>query len=301
MIIDADSLLPHIKQKVRPDSSDASRHIICPHCAKRTRLNSLGDGRKKCTVCQRKFRIHKATDAKKLQQCAEILLCFCLDFSANRTAQITHHRYRMVSVFYDQLRKLLARKSLSPATISVAEGNADDIHTLPRGSHCRWCAKQKHFNDTGAQQPIFGVRVHGGSDIVIDPLTDEAAAKNFRGFVVDGASPNNGTPYVGFICCGQFHFFTQEQPMRAQMGHLRTWIRDFAYTNHGMWKRSTSYHVKELEWKYNNRESHPHLLARKLIDMLPKDFIAETLAQTEKALPSDEGELVEPSQVQMSV
>ena len=113
MIINADSLLPHLKDKVRPMHSDASRHVLCPHCAVRTKLNTLGDGRKKCTVCGKKFRVHKVTDGNKLQQCAEILLCFCLDFSAHRTVQITHHRYRLISIFYDHFRRLLTEKSLS--------------------------------------------------------------------------------------------------------------------------------------------------------------------------------------------
>ncbi len=113
MIINADSLVPHIREKMRPTQSDASRHLLCPHCAKRTRLNTLGDGRKKCTVCGKKFAIHKASDTKKLQQCAEILLCFCLDFTAHRTAQITHHRYRLVARYYDRLRTLLTDGSSS--------------------------------------------------------------------------------------------------------------------------------------------------------------------------------------------
>src|SRR3989344_2622781 len=117
MIINADSLLPHLHDKVRPTHSDASRHLLCPACGTRTKLNTLGDGRKKCTVCGKKFRIHKITNENKLQQCAEILLCFCLDFSANRATQITHHRYRLVSVYYDHYRKLLTEKNMSQEKI----------------------------------------------------------------------------------------------------------------------------------------------------------------------------------------
>src|SRR3989338_5019369 len=119
MIINADSLLPHLKEKVRPTQSDASRHLLCPHCGIRTKLNTLGDGRRKCTTCGRKFRIHKVTEGNKLQQCAEILLCFCLDFSAHRTTQLSHHRYKLVASFYDHFRRLLTEKGLPEEKIRL--------------------------------------------------------------------------------------------------------------------------------------------------------------------------------------
>lgn len=114
MIINADSLLPHLKALVRPTQSDLSRHLLCPNCMTRTKLNTLGDGRRKCSVCGKKFRIHKTTDDTKLRQCSEILLCFCLDFSAQTSAQITHHRYRLVATYYDHFRRLCTKESVPP-------------------------------------------------------------------------------------------------------------------------------------------------------------------------------------------
>lgn len=112
MIINADSLLPHLKTLVRPTQSDPSRHLLCPDCGTRTKLNTLGDGRRKCTVCGKKFRIHKTTDDTKLRQCSEILLCFCLDFTAQTTVQITRHRYRLVATYYDHFRRLCTEETV---------------------------------------------------------------------------------------------------------------------------------------------------------------------------------------------
>lgn len=112
MIINADSLLPHLKALVRPTKSDLSRHLLCPDCGTRTKLNTLGDGRRKCSICGKKFRVHKSTDETKLQQCSEILLCFCLDFTAQTTAQITCHRYRLVALYYDHFRRLLTKQDV---------------------------------------------------------------------------------------------------------------------------------------------------------------------------------------------
>lgn len=279
MIINADSLLPHIKAKVRPQHSDASRHIICPHCERRTKLNTLGDGRKKCTVCMRKFRIHKATDANKLRQCAEILLCFCLDFSANQTTQITHHRYRLVAVFYEQFRKLLAQTCLSPEKLLLLEEHGGDIRTLKDASRCRWCKRKIRSDDAAERPPVFGVRVKAEGEVVIDPLNDDEAIEHFHTFG-DGEIPKGRNVYAGFICCGTFHPFTRSEQLQADADRLWTWIRDRVRTHHGIWKRNTGYYLKELEWKYNNKDFHPHLQARKLIDLMPMNFITDALSKT---------------------
>lgn len=114
MIINADSILPHLKSLVRPTNSDVSRHLLCPDCKTRTKLNTLADGRRKCSLCGKKFRIHKVTDETKLRQCAEILLCFCLDFPSRNTTQITGHRERLVAVYYNHFRRLLVKNSPQP-------------------------------------------------------------------------------------------------------------------------------------------------------------------------------------------
>lgn len=123
---------------MRPTKSDTSRHLLCPFCETRTKLNTLGDGRRKCTACGKKFRIHKATEETKLQQCAEILLCFCVNFSAHQTAQITHHRYRPVAVYYDHFRKLIAEKSVPAEKIPLLSDHATKSKTPHDTSRCRW-------------------------------------------------------------------------------------------------------------------------------------------------------------------
>lgn len=264
MIINADSLVPHLKDKVRPTHSDSSRHLICPHCLIRRTLNTLGDGRKKCTVCGKKFRINKVTDEKKLQQCAEILLCFCLDFSPNRTVQITHHRYRLVSSYYDHFRKLLAQISLPVETLSLIDTHADDIRILHNSAQCRWCKNDKRAGNA----VVYGVRIGVNGEISIDPLTHEEAA-------------GNEEKYLGFIVSGKFDRMASTGQSDDAGERLWSWIRERVRTHHGIWKKNTGYYLKELEWKYNNKDSHPHLQARKIIDAMPMDFLTSWLSKTD--------------------
>jgi ribosomal protein L37AE/L43A len=109
MILNMDSLLPYLTKKVRAGKSDSSRHFICPECTTRTKLNRLSDGRRKCTICGKKFRIHKITEQKKLKECSQILLCFCLDFSPQRARFMSKSPGTVVTLYYDHFRALLQK------------------------------------------------------------------------------------------------------------------------------------------------------------------------------------------------
>lgn len=273
MIINADSLLPHLKEKVRPTQSDTSRHLICPTCDMRTRLLTLGDGRRKCTVCGKKFRIHKVTEKNKLQQCAEILLCFCIDFSAQKTASITGHRYRLVATYYDHFRRLLAEKSLSPEQIQLFTAHKGNIEVIQSASRCRFCKSKIRSDAASATPPVFGVQLRDNGEVVIDPLSDDEAMSYFHSIGSKGKASGHPATYAGFICCGKLHHSTTDTKAKDAIEELFAWIEERIQSQRTIWKRNTGYSLKEIEWKYNNRSLHPDLQARKLIDLMPVDFL----------------------------
>lgn len=280
MIINADSLLPHLRDKVRPTQSDTSRHLLCPYCGIRTRLNTLGDGRKKCTTCGKKFRIHKVTEINKLQQCAEILLCFCLDLSPHRATQITHHRYRLVATYYDHFRRLLTEKHLSQDKIQLLSAHAGDIQVLHDKNRCKWCNSKIRSGDQKERPPMFGVQLREGGQVSIDPLKDDEAVFHFHTFGSGEEAPGRLEGYAGFICCGKFHRLAENDRAKDGAQQMWTWIQERVRSHHGIWKRNTGFYLKELEWKYNNRFLEPELQARKMIDLMPMDFLTRWLSKT---------------------
>lgn len=268
MIINATVLLPHLKEKVRPMQSDTSRHLLCPYCGIRTKLNTLGDGRRKCTVCGKKFRVHKATEETKLLQCAEILLCFCLDFSAHRAAQITHHRYRLVATYYDHFRKLLTEKTLPKEKIPLLAAKH-----IPHSSRCQWCNSITRSGDKDGKAPAFGVQLRDSGEVTIEPLKDEEAVFHFHMYGVTDVKRDRREGYAGLICCGKFHRFSSENKKNDGAQQVWTWIRERARSHHGIWKKNTGFYLKELEWKYNNKALDPDVQAKKIVDLMPKDFL----------------------------
>ncbi|NOS67443.1 MAG: hypothetical protein HOO67_03720 [Candidatus Peribacteraceae bacterium] len=288
MIINADSLLPHLREKVRPTKSDDSRHVLCPQCAVRTKLNILGDGRRKCTACGKKFRIHKVTDSNKLRQCAEILLCFCLDFPALTAAQITHHRYRLVAEYYDHFRTLIEKKS-PVSECNRHEGSYIEIFQAPREkSWCTWCKSKVRTAEGGGKTPVFGVRFRDNDDVELVPLVDLQSQESFKKLLSRQEAPGCRDGYTGFVCCGKFNAFAQDARAKDNEDKLWTWIRERIRTHNALWKRNSSSYLKELEWKYNNRSLDPDLQAKNFIELMPVNFLTswEQEADTPARAPS---------------
>ena len=79
--------------------------------------------------------------------------------------------------------------------------------------------------------------------------------------------------YAGFICCGKFHRFTKDALAKDKGEQGWKWMQERVRTHHGIWSRDTGYHLKELEWKYNHRALQPETQAKKIIDLMPVDFL----------------------------
>ncbi len=273
MIINADSLVQQLKKKVRPTQSDDSRHVLCPRCEMRTKLNILGDGRRKCTVCGKKFRIHKVTESTKLRQCSEILLCYCLDFSAPMTAQITHHPSRLIAAFYDHFRTLLGQKGLRSDTGDPAGAYREILRAPREKSWCEWCKSKRRSRKAGGTTPVFGVQLRDDGVACLDPLGEPESLAYFRSLISREDAPGCRDGYAGYVCCGKFHRFAEDAQTKGNAEQLWTWIQERILTHHVLWKRNPASYLKELEWKYNSRTLDPDVRAKIFIELMPADFL----------------------------
>ena len=154
----------------------------------------------------------------------------------------------------------------------------DPIQILHNKERCKWCNSKTHCGDV----PVFGVQFRESGEVYIDPLKDEEAVLHFRAFGAEEDAVGRQEGYAGFISCGKFHRFKKEKDGDMQGEQLWTWIRERVRTHHGIWKKNTGYFLKELEWKYNNRDLHPHLQAMKIIHFMPADFLTSWLSTTDE-------------------
>ncbi|HRH93916.1 MAG TPA: hypothetical protein PKV72_05295 [Candidatus Peribacteria bacterium] len=275
MRIDSEPLLAQLERRMRRGRSDGSRHLLCPSCKKRTKLYALSDGRRKCGTCLTKFSPAKKTDALRLRQCADILLCFCMDFPAQQASDFTGYRYRLVSALYDRFRRLLAEQNLVHGKIMLITAVQPCGRAVHDSAFCKRCKGRFRCKGRAAgDAPVFGVKMVGGKEAFIDPLTDDEA--NFRFDHMpegDAAMRRRFSGYAGFICKGTFHRFSDNPRERDGVEQLWSWMSQRLKRYHGIRRGNIGFYLKELEWKYNNRRLRPEARAAKLAALVPGDAL----------------------------
>lgn len=276
MIIQSEPLATALAEKAHAHAQDRSRHLLCPTCRVRTKLYALSDGRRKCGACGAKFNPWKKTDAAKLKKYADVLLCFCLNFTGAQASKATGYHYRIVSAMYDRFRMLLALQNLTPGKLQLLRRVESHDHTVHDSAFCRRCRDRFHCQGRkSGDSPVFGVKILANNDVFIDPLEDDEARFHFD------RAPSNATGkfslYAGFICRGKFHRFMDNERLKDGAERLWAWLSEHLKHHHGIWKENAGLYLKELEWKYNHRSLTPEMQAGEIAELLPTDFLASWL------------------------
>lgn len=251
MFIQSDSILTALTKKAQSYAQDRSRHLLCPSCRTRTKLYSLKDGRRKCSACGEKFNPEKKTDAARLKQCADILLCFCINFTAKQASALSGYHYKLVATLYDDFRLLLAQQNL-PLTC------VEQLTTAEAYDHSLQDGKQH-------AAPVFGLKILPGKNIFIDPL--------FKGGASTLENTQKYAEYAGFICRGTFQRFSGNERRKDGAEQTWAWIHERLKRHHGIWKHHIGLYLKELEWKYNSRSLTSEEQAMKIVELMPGNFL----------------------------
>lgn len=275
MMIASESILALLRQKAQNHAHDGSRHLLCPHCRKRTVLYTLSDGRKKCSICVRKFSPAKKTDVTKLKQYADTLLCFCFDFSAQQASKVSKYHYRLISGAYEQFRILLATQSLDPKKMLIL----NTVEKFDRGFHdnifLRRTKDKTKPSIIMGDAPVFGVKFVRGGKVFIEPLKDEKERFSFDKVSLDEGPSGVGrfSDYAGFIRNRRFQRFTDNNKLWDSAENVWAWISQRLRNHHGISNRYMGLYLKELEWKYNNRLLNPKTQALKIASLMPDNFL----------------------------
>lgn len=258
--------------------SGNSKCALCPQCQRRTKLYRLGDGRRKCAVCGKRFSPGGRRDERRLRQLADILLYFCLDFPALRTSAITGYRQPTVDRLYRNIRQAITRENWDTKRIRLASG----LETTDRefsSAFCRRCRRRSGCRGrVCSDAPVFGVCMEKSGEVLLDPLADEPLLQDgmYVPPIIRGAPKDPYAQYGGFICHGTFHRFTDRQKdghMRDGLEQFWSWAEERLRRYHGMHTENLGFYLKELEWKYNHRVMGPEEQALALIPLLlPSDW-----------------------------
>ncbi|PIQ76168.1 hypothetical protein COU78_01255 [Candidatus Peregrinibacteria bacterium CG10_big_fil_rev_8_21_14_0_10_49_24] len=289
MIIQSAAVLAKLQETHLDYTQDGSRHFLCPSCRNRTKLYTLKDGRKKCSVCVKKFDPDKKTDKTKLKQYADILVCFCLDFSAQQTSDLTKLRYRLVADCYKHFRILLAQQNLLEEQMHLLT-TVEDTDRSSSESTVLQHTKQgiNHKNTKKGDAPIFGVTYLKNGKIFIDVLRDDSIPFHFETIFNDKEiiGKSQYCAYAGFIRGGKFLRFSDTTDHTDGVEHFWSWMKERMLKHHGIRKKNTGLYLKELEWKYNHRLLSPKAQAYAIVDLMPSNFLKQWSKKTQKQMKS---------------
>jgi transposase len=266
-MIDTNFLLPILSSKNRHKKTTDFGHIICPKCKVRTKLYKLNDGRRKCKRCGKKFVIKRKTEAKKTKKIADIIVGFCLDFSAKKTAKIYGYRYNDVIKIYQQIRERISEMSSNEGQLKgIVEADESYFGGINRKRNKKY-RKQGVGRGRGTDKsPVFGIRERKGKvyiDVLKD-ITEEQIESIIENKVRKGSTimTDEFKSYKGLIYKGYIHRFVEHNKEEYGRGNVHingmenfwSWAKEQMFKFHGVFRRNLFYYLKEMEWKFNHRE-----------------------------------------------
>jgi len=275
--------LPIFKNKKRQKISISFGHIICPKCKVRTKLYKLKDGRRKCKKCGKKFVIKGKQKFKQKKLHTDVIVGFCLDFSALKTAKLFGYRYSNVLEIYYQLRKAIIVDSLGIEKLNgIVEADESYFGGTNKKRNKKYRKKYIGRGRGTDKTPVFGIRERGGN-VFID-LLPSFSEKQIEGIikkkVKDGSTvmTDEFTSYKGLIYKGYIHRFIEHGKEEYVNGivHVNgmenfwSWAKEHMIKFHGVFEPNLIYYLKEIEWKFNNRIKSPEQKAIELSKLLTK-------------------------------
>lgn len=213
---------------------------------------------------------------RQLQQLADVLLCFCLDFPVQQAARVSRYRQPTVDRLYREIRRAIIEEHWDKRRIVLASTIETNHRRFPQSAFCKRCHKRAgcHGRVCG-DAAVFGVRTDDGGAIRLDPLPDDPIQKDGMYYppIVRGPAKDPHAKYGGFICHRTFHRFgdrKEKNHLQDGLAQFWSWAEERLQRYHGMRTQNLGLYLKELEWKYNHRTMDPLMQACALIPLLSR-------------------------------
>jgi len=281
-MIDTNFLVPILKNENRHDLKASGGHLLCPHCKARTKLYKLSDGRRKCKRCGKKFNRIGSLKQTSLRLLANVIMGFCLDWSALRTAKLFRHDYHDVLTNYVRIRKILMKGSSAEkklyGTVECDESYFGGVNRKRNKKYRRPYVGRGRGTD---KVPVFGIKQRAGR-VVIELLGDfsnqqiesiiERKVTAHSKVMTDEFSSYKGLAYKGYMHRFVEHGkeqYVQENVHVNGMENFWSWAKEHMFKYHGVFKKNLLYYMKEMEWKFNNRALRPEEKAKQIAKIFP--------------------------------
>lgn len=286
MIINSNFLLADLKRKFSPSGYDGHKHLICPKCERRGRFYKLSDGRRKCSRCGKKFSRGNIAEKQSLKRIANIVVGFALDFAAHKTTKYFGYRYSSVLWAYTIFRHLLISESLGEDKLKgIIEADESYFGGINRKRNKKYRKPYVKRGRGSDKTPVFGIKERQGKVFldILPSLSQKQINSIFKNKVERGSKvmTDEFKSYKGLIYKGYIHRFVEHDKDQYVKGSVHvngmenfwSWAKERMYKFHGVFRRNLILYMKEIEWRFNNRNLTPEELAQEIVKLLPSNFL----------------------------
>jgi transposase len=233
----------------------------CPSC-NTSDFYYLKRSRVRCKRCGKDLYPLKGTRLTELRispsQWISLIKLFELSVSARKTAKETTLSYKTTLKAYDILRQVLVENLAEHDALLKGELEADESYFGGR-------RKGKRGRGAGHKTIVFGILERGGKvsvsilrDVKAESLMNETVKKVRRGSIV---YTDRWCGYDSLMFCGYRHLsidhkykFKQGKVYINGIEGFWSFAKERLMKHHGISKEKFLFYIKEMEWRYNNRE-----------------------------------------------
>jgi len=216
----------------------------------------------RCKKCKSDFWPLKGTRFSPLRispyQWLSLIKLFELSVSARKAANEVHLSYKTTLRAYDILRRVLVEEIARSDEALKGELETDESYFGGR-------RKGKRGRGAGHKTIVFGILERGGkvsvsivTDVKAESLMNETVEKVRRGSIV---YTDKWRGYDSLMFCGYRHLnidhqykFKQRKVYINGIEEFWSFAKERLMKHHGISKEKFLYYIKEMEWRYNNRE-----------------------------------------------
>ena len=236
-------------------------------------FTSLDDGESDVNPAGKIFLLSKAHDLPSLRispsQWLSLIKLFELSVSARKAAKDVVLSYKTTLRAYEILRRVLVEELARTDGLLKGELEADESYFGGR-------RKGKRGRGAGHKTIVFGILERGGkvsvsivTDVKAESLLSETVRKVRRGSIV---YTDKWRGYDSLMFCGYRHLnidhrykFKQGKVYINGIEGFWAFAKERLIKHHGISKEKFLYYIKEMEWRYNNREKD---LFKVLVDLM---------------------------------
>ena len=235
--------------------------IICTSCTSPD-FYIVGRWRARCKRCGKEIYPLKGTRFAMLRispsQWISLIKLFELSVSARKAAMDVALSYKTSLKAYDILRRVLVEDLARMDSLLKGELEADESYFGGR-------RKGKRGRGAGHKTIVFGILERGGKvsvsivkDVKAESLMNETVKKVRRGSIV---YTDKWRGYDSLMFCGYRHLnidhrykFKQGKVYINGIEGFWAFAKEKLMKHHGISKEKFLFYIKEMEWRYNNRE-----------------------------------------------